>query len=91
MGMKCLEARKVPFTRNAKMRWRDQLVKFRHRIVFDANTISELRNGLEVGKQLELPSDFSCNHQHLADLLASDTFVRPFGHLMYVDSHTPLP
>ena len=81
MAMKLREARRVQLTRNVTQKWRDHLVKFRHRLVFDSEVITELEDGLELGRLLELPFDLSCNHQHLADLFAAEGIVRPFSHL----------
>ena len=81
LGMKFHEARKVTVTRNTQMKWRDYLLKFRHRIVLAPETITELKAGLEVGRLLELPFDLSCNYRHLGDLLASDNAIRPFQEL----------
>jgi hypothetical protein len=76
--MRLHEARKVAITRNTQQKWREYLLKFRHRIVLKTETITELKKGLEVGRLLELPHELSCNYQHLGDLLAADNIVRPF-------------
>lgn len=81
MAMKLHEARKISVTRNVKQKWRDTLIKFRHRIVFNAEVIGELKSGLLLGHLLELPFELACNHQHLGDLFASDNIVRPFSHM----------
>lgn len=85
IGMKFHEARKVTSTRSTKQKWRDHLVmKYRHRILLNSITITELRAGLELGQLLDLPFDLSCNHMHLTDLLVAETAVRPFYQLKYV-------
>lgn len=83
--MKFHEARQVSSTRTTKQKWRDHLVmKYRHRILLNSSTITELKGGLELGLLLELPFDLSCNHMHLTDLLVTDSAVRPFYQLKYV-------
>ena len=62
--------------------WKDKFTAFHRHIMFDNNTISELKKGLEFGILLKLPSDLSCN-QHLCELVAKDQDeeLRPFLHL----------
>lgn len=58
------------------------LTKFGPLIVFDSATISELEKGLKIGHVLDLPLKLACNSDELGELLATDSFVRPFNQLM---------
>ena len=62
--------------------WKDKFTEFHRLIMFDNDTISELKKGLEFGILLKLPSSLSCN-QHLCELVVKDQDeeLRPFLHL----------
>ena len=81
MAMKFHEVRGASTTRNVKNKWRDLFTHYRHRILFTTECLTELHQGLEVGRHLQLPSELACNHNHLCDLMTSDSFIRPFHRL----------
>ena len=83
MAMKFHDAHETHITCMTKSLWREKLVNFHHRIVFQTDAINSLKQGLELGTLLKLPSDLSFHHEHLGDLLARET-LRPFSHLALV-------
>ena len=78
MAMKFHEARGASVTRSVRHKWKDLFTKYRHRIQFTKEVLTELKHGLEIGRLLQLPSELACNCHHLGDLMASDAPVRPF-------------
>lgn len=77
MAMKFHE-RLYPFDSTpAKYYWTEYLRKYRS---FPLDAV-QLKDGLEFGRLLDLPFELACNVQHVGDLLATDTFVRPFKEL----------
>lgn len=71
--------RKEPLTNRMQEEWKNRLVTFHHRLTFNVETCTELREGLELGRLLVLPFDLACNNQHLSDLLVKT--MRPFHEL----------
>lgn len=59
-----------------------------YRIVFEDNIIEELKEGLELGWDLNLPIHYCCHYEHLSYLFSGQLhekpIIRPFKHLMYV-------
>ena len=62
--------------------WSIRLNYYRYLIIFDNNTIQSLKDGMEVGKELELPEDCSYKLKHLLDLFITPKRLRPFSRLM---------
>lgn len=70
-------------TRNTPNVWRDMLIKFSSNLVIDPVTVTEVKEGLEFGRRVRLPSDLTFSTLHLAQLFASEGHVRPFQHLRW--------
>ena len=49
----------------------------------DPVTVAEVKEGLEFGRRVRLPSDLAFSTLHLAQLFASEGHVRPFQHLRW--------
>lgn len=70
---------------DGKKVWQDKLISpFRKRLVFNPETIADLKRGLDLCSQLRLLPDLSFNHQQLGDLLltSSNECHRPFTHVV---------
>ena len=63
--------------------WQDMLVKYSPNLVMDPQTVAEVKEGLEFGQWMQLPSDLTFSTPHLAKLFASEGHVRPFSHLRW--------
>ena len=70
-------------TRNTPNVWRDMLIKFSSNLVIDPVTVTEVKEGLEFGRRVRLPSDLTFSTLNLAHLFASEGHVRPFQHLRW--------
>ena len=70
-------------TRNTPNVWRDMLIKFSSNLVMDPVTVTEVKEGLEFGRRVRLPSDLTFSTLHLAQLFASEGHVRPFQYLRW--------
>ena len=80
--MKFHQARKVPVTRATKKNWDYYVASYSNFIRLDKDTIKELKKGLKLGNLLELPKDLAFSFEYLSDLIATESFVRPFKELM---------
>ena len=63
--------------------WQDMLVKYSPNLVMDPQTVAEVKEGLEFGRWMQLPSDLTFSTLHFAKLFASEGHVRPFSHLRW--------
>lgn len=70
-------------TRNTPNIWREMVIKFSPNLVMDPVTVAEVKEGLEFGRRVRLPSDLAFSTLHLAQLFASEGHVRPFQHLRW--------
>ena len=61
--------------------WQDMLIKYSPNLVMDLETVAEVKEGLEFGRWMQLPSNLTFSTHHLAKLFASEGHVRPFSHL----------
>ena len=61
--------------------WRDAILKFSHRIRFNASVLEALDAGLEIESCLQLPQKYSFLFNYLRELFMSDSVVRPFKHV----------
>ena len=68
-------------TQNTSNLWQDMLIKFSPNLVMDLETMAEVKEGLEFGWWMQLPSNLTFSTLHLAKLFASEGHVRPFSHL----------
>ena len=68
-------------TQNTSNLWQDMLIKFSPNLVMDLETVAEVKEGLEFGRWMQLPSNLTFSTLHLAELFASGGHVRPFSHL----------
>jgi hypothetical protein len=76
--MKFYEARKVECDQ-----WKCYLSKFYGQIELNMATIMDLKNGLGLGRDLKLSTEYEFNYIHIGDLLAQkgSQFIRPFHQL----------
>ena len=65
--------------------WHDQVIKFSAHLVMDQATVAEVKQGLEFGQQVNLPSVLAFSPLLLANLFAIEGCVRPFQHLRWDD------
>ena len=56
-------------------------LQFHSQIVMSAETVSEVKGGLEFGQLVHLPSELIFSSINMADLLVSEKCVRPFQHV----------
>ena len=61
--------------------WQDMLIKYSPNLVMNLETMAEVKEGLEFGRWMQLPSNLTFSTHHLAKLFASEGHVRPFSHL----------
>ena len=61
--------------------WQDMLIKYSPNLVMDLETVAEVKEGLEFGRWMQLPSNLTFSTLHLAKLFAGEGRVRPFTHL----------
>ena len=61
--------------------WRDHVIKYHGQLTMGPETVKEVKEGLEFGRLVQLPSDLTFSSLFLADLFVSDGQVRPFQHL----------
>ena len=61
------------------------VIKFSPNLVMDPVTVAEVKEGLEFGRRVRLPSDLAFSTLHLAQLFANEGHVRPFEHLRLGD------
>ena len=66
-----------------KEKWCDLVIKFipHGQVVMKLETVMEVKEGLEFGRQVCLPSSLTFSPLLLAKLFASEGHVRPFQHL----------
>ena len=82
--MKLYEAQNRSFisTSIVAKEWKDELCSFSNRIKFNSDVIQQLRDGLELGRLLNLPIELACNFQCLGYLFCGDGgILRPFNHM----------
>ena len=63
--------------------WQDMLIKYSPNLVMDPQTVAEVKEGLEFGQRVELPSNLTFSTLHLVKLFANEGHVRPFSHLRW--------
>ena len=68
-------------TWNATKIWNDEVIKAIAHLAMDPEMVTEVKKGLEFGRQVNLPSDLAFSPLLLANLFASEGRVRPFQHL----------
>ena len=59
------------------------LIKYSPNLVMDSQTVAEVKEGLEFGRWMQLPSNVTFSTLHLVKLFASEGHVRPFNHLRW--------
>ena len=58
----------------------------KHKLIFlNTDSIQSIRKGLDFGRQLELPDKVSFGSECMAQILGTESFVRPFHQIRYVD------
>ena len=70
-------------TQSANNVWHDEVIKAIVHLPMDRGMVAEVKNGLEFGQQVNLPSNLTFSLLLLTKLFASDGIVRPFQHLRY--------
>ena len=81
LAIKCKDIQNREF----EVEWEHLMYNFR--IVFEDDVIEELKEGLELGWHLDLPTDYCCHYQHLSSLFSGcydNPIIRPFKHLRYI-------
>ena len=68
----------------ATKQWNEQIIKYFSCIEFTEAVISDLENGLKLGLNLKLATDYAFNFDFVCRVLANDLYVRPFCQLRYV-------
>ena len=63
--------------------WQDMLIKYSPNLVMNPQTVAEVKEGLEFGRWMQLPSDLIFSTLHLVKLFASEGHVRSFSHLRW--------
>lgn len=55
--------------------WKEFILKFKPRIIFNDDVIAELERGLELGRLLKLPFNLACNYQHIGKLMTPEILM----------------
>ena len=63
--------------------WHKEVIKAITHLPMDRGMVAEVKNGLEFGGLVNLPSNLAFSPMLLTKLFASDGTVRPFQHLRY--------
>ena len=66
--------------------WRDYLTSYGNQLALDEQQIDGMRNGLEFGKKIGVPSDLALSVVQMRDIVVST--VRYFDHLRLVIVYT---
>ncbi|XP_064393609.1 uncharacterized protein LOC135341066 isoform X2 [Halichondria panicea] len=61
--------------------WYDSFFKNHHRIILNDDVIKDLVEGMDFVRLLYLPNELCFKFKHMADLVLSEKFIRPFKHL----------
>ena len=67
-------------TRNTANVWHSEVIKAIVHLAMDPGMVAEVKEGLEFGHQVHLPSSIAFSPPLLADLFASESNVRPLQH-----------
>ena len=74
-----LHERRGVITRTTRGFWQEHFTTpFVSHITVTQQIIKEVKKGIDTGRYLKLPSDLTFSSEHMADLLVSERFVRPF-------------
>ena len=68
-------------TENAENLWNCEVVKAIAHLTMESWMVAEVKEGLDFGQQVDLPSNLTFSPLLLAILFASEGYVRPFSHL----------
>ena len=68
-------------TENRKDLWNCEVIKTIAHLTMESWMVAEVKEGLDFGQQVELPSNLNFSPLLLAKLFASEGCVRPFSHL----------
>ena len=68
-------------TENRKDLWNCEVIKAIAHLTMESWMVAEVKEGLDFGQQVELPSNLNFPPLLLAKLFASEGCVRPFSHL----------
>ena len=68
-------------TKNTENYWNCEVIKAIAHLTMEPWMVKEVKEGLDFGQQVELPSNLTFSPLLLAKLFASEGYVRPFSHL----------
>ena len=78
-ALKLHDKRSSTVTRSTTAIWQELLLKFSGRVMLDMQTIVEFKRGLEFGRLLKLPTDFTFNYPRMAEFIVAGK--RPLSHV----------
>ena len=70
-------------TENTGNLWNCEVIKAIDHLTMEQWMVAEVKEGLDFGRQVDLPSNLTFSPLLLANLIASDGRVRPFQHLRW--------
>ena len=73
---------------NTEKTWNDEVIKAIGHLRMDPWMVAEVKEGLDLGQQVDLPSHLTFSPPLLASLFVYERHVRPFLHLRYRDHVT---
>ena len=79
MALKLHNKRSSTVTRSTTAIWQELLLQYSSRVKLDMQTIVEFKRGLEFGRLLKLPTDFTFNYLRMAEFIIAGK--RPLSHV----------
>ena len=68
-------------TENAENLWNCEVIKAIAHLTMESWMVAEVKEGLDFGQQVDLPSNLTFSPPFLAKLFVSEGYARPFSHL----------